>query len=85
MKFRSVLVKDFVKQSEADTKGQNMDEKESQKQILEFLENSYTGATALDHFETVVKLARTIAAFKSDPFEEIFTEEFKEKFYTEET
>lgn len=36
---------------------------EEQKTILEFLENSYTGARMVDDLDTMVRIARAIEAF----------------------
>ena len=52
--------------------------------IREYLEDAYTGARALDDYEAQIRIARAIAAFNADPEMEIFTEEFKEKYYREE-
>ena len=53
--------------------------------IQEYLENSYTGASAMDDCETQVRIARAIAAYEADPEMEIFTEEFKEFYYNSKT
>ena len=50
--------------------------------IKEFLENSYIGARAMDDIETQTRIARALAAYEADPEMEIFTEEFKEFYYS---
>lgn len=58
-----------------------MDEK-NYNAILEYLETSYSGAKMLDDIECMCRLSRAIAAFEADPEEEIFTEDFKERYYS---
>lgn len=38
-----------------------------EQKILDYLENSYTGARTMNDEECQIRLARAIAAFKSDP------------------
>lgn len=38
-----------------------------EQKILDYLENSYTGARTMNDEERQIRLARAIAAFKSDP------------------
>lgn len=47
-----------------------------EQKILDYLENSYTGARTMNDEECQIRLARAIAAFKSDPMAaptELFT------------
>ena len=53
-----------------------------EKKILEYLEQSYSGAKMMGDESCQVRLARAIAAFKSDPEESVFTL-FTNKFITE--
>lgn len=63
-----------------------MDKVKNQETIIEYLENSYSGAKMMDDDETMLKIARAIVAFKADPYDnEIFTDKFIEKFIEEET
>ena len=53
--------------------------KKEEQKILDYLENSYTGARAMNDEECQIRLARAIAAFKSDPMTaptELFTSKF---------
>lgn len=52
---------------------------DNQKSILEYLENSYSGAKMMDDIETQERIARAILAFEADPEIEIFSKEFIEK------
>lgn len=52
---------------------------DNQKSILEYLENSYSGAKMMDDIETQERIARAIVAFEADPEIEIFSKEFIEK------
>lgn len=55
----------------------------AEKEILDYLENSYTGARTMKDEECCIRLARAIAAFKSDPeenVEDLFTEKFVNKY-----
>lgn len=52
---------------------------DQEKNILEYLENSYTGARMMDDISAMVRIARAIAVFKADPKiaeDEIFTKHF---------
>ena len=52
---------------------------DAEKKILEYLENSYSGAKMMGDETCKVRLARAMAAFKTDPeveAEEYFTERF---------
>lgn len=52
---------------------------DQEKNILEYLENSYIGAKMMDDISAMVRIARAIDAFKADPEtpeDEIFTEHF---------
>lgn len=44
--------------------------------VLDFLENAYAGARMVDDDDMAVRIARAIAAFKSDPKMIVFTDEF---------
>ena len=43
------------------------EKEENKRTILDYLENSYTGAKAADDPEMMVRIARAIAAFNLDP------------------
>ena len=48
-------------------------------EILDYLENAYTGAKMYDDLSVMVRISRAIAAFKADPEdapEAIFSENF---------
>ena len=50
---------------------------DQEKNILEYLENSYTGARMMHDVSAMVRIARAIVAFKADPEiaeDEIFTD-----------
>ena len=52
---------------------------DQEKNILEYLENSYTGARMMNDISAMIRIARAITAFKADPEiaeDEIFTEHF---------
>lgn len=56
---------------------------EAEIEILDYLNNSYSGARAFHDEECCVRLARAIAAFTSDPEEDpknLFTENFIDKY-----
>lgn len=55
---------------------------ETEKKILDYLENSYIGARTMDDESCQIRLARAIAAFKSDPEISAFAL-FTNKFITE--
>ena len=50
--------------------------------IIEYLEDCYSGARTVDDEETQLRIARAIAAYEADLDMEIFTEEFKEIYYS---
>ena len=59
---------------------------ETEKEIMEYLEESYCGERTMDDESCQVRLARAIAAFKADPAEQptdLFTEKFIEKYCIE--
>lgn len=59
---------------------------EAEKKILEYLEQSYSGAKMMDDESCQVRLARAIAAFKAGPEEnpiELFSEKFISKYCIE--
>lgn len=54
-----------------------------EQEIYDFLEKNYCGARAMDDLSCQIRLARAIAAFKSDPeesYEDLFTENFISKY-----
>lgn len=56
---------------------------EAEKKILEYLEESYIGARTMNDEDCQIRLARAIAAFKTDPKEspmDLFTENFINKY-----
>lgn len=58
----------------------------AEQEIYDFLEKSYCGARAMDDLSCQIRLARAIAAFKSDPeesYEDLFTESFISKYVLE--
>lgn len=58
----------------------------AEQEIYDFLEKSYCGARAMDDLSCQTRLARAIAAFKSDPeesCEDLFTENFISKYVLE--
>ena len=50
-------------------------------EIKQYLEFAYTGARRVGTEEDCLRISRAIAALKADTYEEIFSEEFKEKYY----
>ena len=53
----------------------------NQKEIINYLDNSYSGAKMMGDNETMLRLARALAAFKADPYDdEVFQEKFIEKY-----
>lgn len=50
---------------------------EQERIILQYLENSYTGARMLDDISAMTRIARAIEAFEADPTEDIFAVEPK--------
>lgn len=58
----------------------------AEQEIMKFLEKSYCGARAMDDLSCQIRLARAMAAFKSDPKEsckDLFTENFISKYVLE--
>lgn len=55
--------------------------KKAYKDVIEYLENVKSGANAMDDIEMMHRVDRALAAFKADVEDDIFTDEFKEKFY----
>lgn len=51
------------------------------KEIKQYLEYTYTGARKIGTVEDCLRISRAIAALEADTEEEIFTEEFKKKYY----
>lgn len=51
--------------------------------IKEYLENSYSGAKMMDDVEGMLRISRALAALQADVCEDIFKEEFVEKYYSE--
>ena len=59
---------------------------EQERKILEYLEQSYSGAKMMNDESCQVRLARAIAAFNSDPEVSVFalfTNKFITKYFTE--
>lgn len=53
----------------------------NQKEIINYLDNSYSGAKMMGDNETMLRIARALAAFKADPYDdEVFQEKFIEKY-----
>lgn len=50
---------------------------EQEQIILQYLENSYTGARMLDDISAMTRIARAIEAFEANPTEDIFAVEPK--------
>lgn len=55
-----------------------MDTEKQKKEILEYLEYSYSGAKMTDDIELQTRIGRAIEAFKADVHEDIFKENFIE-------
>lgn len=55
-----------------------MDTEKQKKEILEYLEYSYSGAKMMDDIELQTRIERAIEAFKADVHEDIFKENFIE-------
>lgn len=53
-----------------------MDTEKNYKEILEYLENCYTGAKAMDDTEMELRIGRAVAAFKADIYINIFRSDF---------
>lgn len=51
------------------------------KEVIEYLENVRSGAKAMDDIEMMHRVDRALAAFEADVEDEIFNDNFKEKFY----
>lgn len=51
------------------------------KEVIEYLENVRSGAKAMDDIEMMHRVDRALAAFEADVEDEIFNDDFKEKFY----
>ena len=52
-----------------------MSKEEQQKEILNYLEYSYSGAKMLGDEETMLRLSRAIVAFKADVYTDIFKDD----------
>lgn len=52
------------------------------KTIIEYLENSYSGAKMFHDEECMLRISRALAAFKADVETNIFTEEFLASHYS---
>jgi hypothetical protein len=51
--------------------------------IKDYLEHSYSGAKMMDDVESMLRISRALAALQADVYDEIFKEEFLEKYYSE--
>ena len=51
--------------------------------VKDYLEHSYSGAKMMDDVEGMLRIARALAALQADIYDEIFKEEFLEKYYSE--
>ena len=51
------------------------------KEVKEYLENVKSGAKVMDDIEMMHRVDRALAAFDADVEDEIFNDDFKEKFY----
>lgn len=51
------------------------------KEVIEYLENVRSGAKVMDDIEMMHRVDRALVAFEADVEDDIFTDEFKEKFY----
>ena len=59
---------------------------EAEKEIMKYLEESYVGARTMNDEDCQIRLARAIAAFKSEPKESpthLFTKKFIDKYCIE--
>lgn len=53
----------------------------NQMEIINYLNNSYCGAKMMGDDETMLRIARALAAFKADPYDnEVFQKKFVEKY-----
>lgn len=55
--------------------------KNAYEEVKEYLENVKSGAKAMDDIEMMHRVDRALAAFEADVEDEIFNDDFKEKFY----
>mgnify|MGYP004485380317 FL=1 len=56
----------------------------AEKEVMKYLENSYSGARIMGDESCQIRLARAIVAFSSDPSEnpsDLFTEKFMNKYW----
>mgnify|MGYP003303194795 CR=1 FL=1 len=51
--------------------------------IKDYLEKCYSGAKMMDDAEGMLRISRALAALQADVYEDIFKEEFVEKYYSE--
>ena len=51
--------------------------------IKDYLELSYSGAKIMDDAEAMLRISRALVALQADVYEDIFKEEFAEKYYSE--
>lgn len=49
--------------------------------VKDYLEHSYSGAKMMDDIEGMFRISRALAALQADIYDEIFKEEFLEKYY----
>ena len=52
-----------------------MSNEKQQKEILNYLESSYSGAKMLGDEETMLRISRAIVAFKADVYTDIFKDD----------
>ena len=56
----------------------------NQIEIIDYLNNSYCGAKMMGDDETMLRIARALAAFKADPYDsDVFQEKFVEKYISD--
>ena len=54
---------------------ENMQEEKQKQEVLDFLENTYTGAKMMGDEEVMLRASRALLAFKADVHKDIFIEE----------
>ena len=58
-----------------------MDNEKQKQEVIDFLENTYTGAKMMGDEEVMLRASRALLAFKADVHKDIFIEENVLEFY----
>lgn len=58
-----------------------MDNEKQKQEVIDFLENTYTGAKMMRDEEVMLRASRALLAFKADVHKDIFIEENVLEFY----